>query len=222
MSYFALDHWPIELIYTIFEFLSDCDIVLSFFNTSSRMNDILQNYKNYTFKFTSISRKNFHFILDNINLSNIVSLTLSDDRHTGGQFGLFLSYYSSSFHLFTRLSLLNLHDIKIKKDQYDQMKMSLRQFKQLRYLHLDHVDIRDIDDHLLSAIEQLDNRCLLKIDDYDDIDFSHLSKSIQYYHAQLTFNICTQRIDLLKLTRLKDLQIRGSYVPDGNNILVDG
>ncbi|CAF0975259.1 unnamed protein product [Rotaria sp. Silwood1] len=189
MSYFALDHWPIELIYTIFEFLSDCDIVLSFFNTSSRMNDILQNYKNYTFKFTSISRKNFHFILDNINLSNIVSLTLSDDRHTGGQFGLFLSYYSSSFHLFTRLSLLNLHDIKIKKDQYDQMKMSLRQFKQLRYLHLDHVDIRDIDDHLLSAIEQLDNRCLLKIDDYDDIDFSHLSKSIQYYHARMRVSI---------------------------------
>ncbi|CAF3503565.1 unnamed protein product [Rotaria sp. Silwood1] len=65
------------------------------------------------------------------------------------------------------------------------MKMALRQFKQLRYLNLDGVDIRDIDDHLLSAIEQLDNRCLLKIDDYDDIDFSHLSKSIQYYHARM-------------------------------------
>lgn len=47
MLLFALDRFPVELIYLIYEYLSGDDILYSFLHTSAYMNEILESYDEF-------------------------------------------------------------------------------------------------------------------------------------------------------------------------------
>jgi hypothetical protein len=134
MSFFAFDRCSVELIFLIFEYLSGDDILFSFFHTVSYMDSVLEYYNNYSFNLMSITRKKFDFIFSNIELNQIISMILSDGRFTAGQIGLFLSRYSTLFHLFSGLRSLTLHCAVINEDKYKLLIEAFKEFKNLRLL----------------------------------------------------------------------------------------
>ena len=191
MAFYAFDRCPVELIFIIFQYLSGNDILLTFYNTSSYMNGVLKYYNNYSFNFLSITRDKFDLILSYFELNTIFSLTLSNGELTGGQFGLFLSRYSSSFHLFTNLHCLTLHSIKIKKDEYHQLIEAFKQFKNLRWLHLNQISLaEDINDRFTAAFHQLDSRCLVKLDNCEQLNIIPLSNRLQYWRSSCLYDVC--------------------------------
>lgn len=191
MAFFAFDYWPVELIFMIFQYLSGNDILFTFCNTSSYMNNVLKSYTAYSFNFISITREKFDLILSDFELSKIISLTLSNGELTAGQFGLFLSRYSSSFHLFTSLHSLTLHYIKLKKHEYHQLIEAFKQFKNLRLLHLNYITLADIDDRFTAAFDQLDSHCLVKLDHCEQLNIIPLTNKLQYWKSSCLYDVCS-------------------------------
>ncbi|CAF1095891.1 unnamed protein product [Adineta steineri] len=204
MLFFAFDRLPVELILMIFQYLSGNDIFLSFLNTSFYINNILKSYNKYSLNFISSTREKFDYILSNIELNKIISLTLSNGELTGGQFNLFLSKYSSSFYLFNNLYSLTLHCIQMKKTEYIQLIEAFKQFQNLRLLYLNQISLIDIDDCFISALNQLNSHCLIKLNNCEQLNISSLSNKLQYWKSNC-FNFYRQQWTCLRAIQLKDL-----------------
>ncbi|UJR19477.1 hypothetical protein I4U23_022608 [Adineta vaga] len=112
MNDLRLDHLPLEIIYTIFDYLSAHDILLTFSNLNSTFDTISSTYPSYQFEFKSIPRSHFDLVCSRISPNHVISLTLSDQNDTPGQSELFFSRYQITD--FTGLRLLKAIDIEHK------------------------------------------------------------------------------------------------------------
>jgi hypothetical protein len=158
------DYLPVELLHIIFEFLSNCDIIWSFFNLSPYLNSVLNNYHWFHFNFQSISKSRFDFICNHSNFERILSLTLSDNFQTPGQVRLFFTRFNLQnflhLHSLTLLSITNndlsfilsdlpkLTDLKrfiteCRSSQPLLLGQILNQLKSLEHLSVSHGDIFD-------------------------------------------------------------------------------
>ncbi|CAF1934510.1 unnamed protein product [Rotaria magnacalcarata] len=87
------DRLPVELLHMIFQFLSDCDVIWSFFYVSPYLDAVVNNYNYQKINFQSISKTRFDFVCNHLNLPRIISLTLSNDSKTPGQVELFFNRF---------------------------------------------------------------------------------------------------------------------------------
>jgi hypothetical protein len=111
-----LNQFPVEILHTIFDYLSAVDILNGLLKQSSYIDSVVYNYNFYQINFRSILKKNFDLICNYINPKRIKSLILSDGIETPGQSDLFLSlfkleqFYSSLYCL----SLIHINDQSLK------------------------------------------------------------------------------------------------------------
>ncbi len=106
---FVFDVLPVEVLYSIFDYLWTHDILYSFYNISVYLDSIISNYSNYHVNFQSILKRHFDRICRHIRPDQITSLVLSDSDDTPGQSHAFLSLFP--IHQFTRLRALTLVEI---------------------------------------------------------------------------------------------------------------
>lgn len=103
------DRLPVELIYMIFEYISNNDILWSFLNLSPYVNILLDDYCWSKLNFQSITKCRFDFICNHLDIKKISSLTLSDDFQTPGQIQLFFNrFHLRDFHNLHTLSLISI------------------------------------------------------------------------------------------------------------------
>jgi hypothetical protein len=128
MAYCLLDILPVELIHYLLNYFSAHEILYTFTNVSSYIDDVLLNYSNYCVNFKSVTRKEFESVCQRIKLDQVVSLTLSDDEYTPGLVELFLSRFQ--INQFTRLRSLTLAEVG--PDFWEPIMTKLIDLKNLR------------------------------------------------------------------------------------------
>ncbi|CAF3814433.1 unnamed protein product [Rotaria sordida] len=121
------DRLPVELLYMIFQFMSNCDVIWSFFDVSPYLNAVLNNYNWHKLNFKSISKIHFDFICNHLNLHKIISLTLSDDLKTPGQVQLF-------FNRFNLQDFINLRSLTFLSITNEDIYPILFNLPKLKYL----------------------------------------------------------------------------------------
>ena len=134
MLLFALDRFPVELIYLICEYLSGDDILYSFLHTSAYMNEVLKSYDEFPLNLISNTRQKFDWIVSYVKSDRILSLTLSDRELTVGQVDLFLNHYASTFALFTRLYSFTLQCTMINQEKYNLLIQALKDFSKFQFI----------------------------------------------------------------------------------------
>ncbi|CAF1664905.1 unnamed protein product, partial [Adineta ricciae] len=139
----------------------------------------------------------------------IVSLTLSNGELTGGQFNYFLTNYSSSFHLFSNLCSLTLHSIKFTNHEYYQFIQALKQWRTLRVLHLIQISLADVDDRFTTAFNQLDQRCVVRLDHCEQLNIIPLATRLKSWRSSCLYDIDNsfyhQQWPCLRLVKLTNL-----------------
>lgn len=126
----CLNTLPTELIYKIFIYLNSETIIRSLRCVCKRLYDIVKIYDQYDFNFQSILKSDFIFLCNYIQLNNIKSLILSDDKQTPGQIEYFLARYRINF--FTQLQsliLIEIDDCYLKIILNDIKTLKLKIFK---------------------------------------------------------------------------------------------
>jgi hypothetical protein len=134
-----LDRLPVELIFEIFSYLTTLDTVRSFSDLSPYMIQCLSSYDRFNVNFQSIRKTDFHRICSLVRSHQIISLILSDDDHTPGQIGLFLSRVS--IDQFVQLRVLHL----IGADDFfawHSVPACLSKLPQLHSIYLDFDNVR--------------------------------------------------------------------------------
>ncbi|CAF3000444.1 unnamed protein product [Rotaria sp. Silwood2] len=122
-----LDHLPVELLYMIFQFMSNCDVIWTFFDVSPYLNAVLDNYNWHTLNFKSILKMRFDFICNHLNIQRVISLTLSDDLKTPGQVELF-------FNRFNLRDFINLRSLTLLSITNEVIYSILSDLPKLKYL----------------------------------------------------------------------------------------
>jgi hypothetical protein len=122
------DCLPVELLHMIFEFMSNNDVIWSFFNISPYLNAILNNYYFNKLNFPSISKCHFDFICNHLDSNKINSLILSNDETTPGQVQLF-------FNRFYLQDFINLHSLTLLSISNDDIRPILSDLPKLKYLN---------------------------------------------------------------------------------------
>jgi len=116
-----LEALPNELLLLVFSYLDGCDLLQGFYNLNSHFNQLLyQQFRNYQFKFDSISKAQFDWICQQ-HLPNIVDrtiyLALNEWAGSPGLIQLFFSYFPSINHFirleYLKISLINSSQILI-------------------------------------------------------------------------------------------------------------
>ncbi|CAF3422254.1 unnamed protein product [Rotaria sp. Silwood1] len=121
------DRLPVELLYMIFQFMSNCDVIWSFFDVSPYLNAVLDNYSWHTLNFKSILKIRFDFICNHLNLQRVISLTLSNDLKTPGQVQLF-------FNRFNLRDFINLRSLTLLSITNEDLNPILSDLSKLKYL----------------------------------------------------------------------------------------
>lgn len=159
------DRFPVELLHIIFQYLSNCDVIWSFSDISTYVNDVLTNYNWQRLNFQSISKQRFDFICNRLNLTKITSLTLSDDITTPGQVRLFFSRFDLQ-------ELVNLRSLTLLSITNDDIYPILWDLPKLKYLTSLITECRSSEPLLLGQIlNQLKSLQTLSVS-YGDI-FDH-------------------------------------------------
>ena len=116
-----LEALPNELLLLVFSYLDGCDLLQGFYNLNSHFNQLLyQQFRNYQFKFDSISKAQFDWICQQ-HLPNIIDrtiyLALNEWAGSPGLIQLFFSYFPSINHFirleYLKISLINSSQILI-------------------------------------------------------------------------------------------------------------
>jgi hypothetical protein len=128
MAYCPLDILPVELIHHLLNYFLAHEILYTFTNVSSYIDNVLLNYSNYCVNFKSVTRKEFESVCQRIKPNQVVSLTLSDDEDTPGQVQLFLSHFQ--INQFTRLRSFRL--VEVGPDFWEPIVTKLIDLKNLR------------------------------------------------------------------------------------------
>ncbi len=128
MAYCLLDILPVELIHHLLNHFSAHEILYTFTNVSSYIDDVLLKYSNYCVNFKSVTRKEFESVCQRIKPDQVVSLTLSDDEYTPGLVELFL--FRFEINQFTRLRSLTL--VEVGPDFWEPIMTKLIDLKNLR------------------------------------------------------------------------------------------
>jgi hypothetical protein len=160
----CLDNVSMEVIHSIFIYLSGIDIFRSFLNLNKSINNKIKCYDKYEFNLKKICKKDFYFILNNLNPSKVISLTLSNDKLTPGLMDLFLN------------------------------KFQIEEFFKLRYLDFYSLDLEKYSKNIFSKLSQLKeleiliiNECYL--DDDDSIHSLILNNSLKYFSLSFRNNL---------------------------------
>ena len=124
------DRLPVELLHAIFQFMSNCDIIWSFFGISPYLNAMLYDYSWNRLNFQSISKNRFDFICNHLDPERIVCLTLSDDLTTPGQIQLFFN----RFNLQDFTNLRSLTFLSVTNEDINPILSDLPKLKQLTSL----------------------------------------------------------------------------------------
>ncbi|CAF0913349.1 unnamed protein product [Adineta ricciae] len=125
LTYF--DHLPVEILHMVFQYMSNSDVFYSFDALSPYINAVLNEYCSRTIDLRCISKSRFDFICNHLDLSRIISLTLSNDDHTPQQVQLF----------FTRFRLedfLNLQSLTLLSITNEEIRLILSDLSKLRHL----------------------------------------------------------------------------------------
>ncbi len=140
-----LDYLPVELLHMIFEFMTNYDVIWSFFNLSPYLNSILNNYSWPMLNFQSISKFYFDFICNHLDKERLLSLTLSDDLKTPGQVQLF-------FNRFQLRDFINLHSLTLLSITNEDIDPILSDLSKLKYLRSLFTECRTSQPLLLGQI----------------------------------------------------------------------
>ncbi|CAF3641448.1 unnamed protein product [Adineta steineri] len=122
-----LDRLPVEILHMIFEFMSNSDVLWSFYNISPYLNAVLNHHHWHTLNFQSISKSRFDFICNHLELQRIISLTLSNDIKTPGQIQLFFSQFNLR-------DFINLHSLTLLSITYEEIYPILSDLSKLKHL----------------------------------------------------------------------------------------
>lgn len=107
-----LEHLPVEILHRIFDYLDVQTLIFSLRSVCKRFFLIVNSYNRYDWNFQSLCKADLRSILRIIPISNVISITLSDEDRTRGQIHYFLS--SCSLDKFIRLRSLTLLQIESK------------------------------------------------------------------------------------------------------------
>lgn len=187
------DYLPVELLHMIFEFMSNCDIIWSFFNLSPYLNSVLNNYSWYKLNFQSISKYHFDFICNYLDNEKILSLTLSNDFKTPGQIQLF-------FNRFYLRDFINLHSLTLLSITNDDIHPILSDLPKLKYLVSLFTECRSSQPLLLGQIlNQLKSLEKLSVS-YGDI-FDH-NVSVPLHKLKVLHGGTCNFLELRRLQRI--------------------
>lgn len=106
---FLLDEFPTEIFHMIFNYLWTHEILYSFGNITTYINNVLSSYDNYKINFESIRKSYFDLVCRYMKPEQVVSLILSGKTDTSNQIELFQSLFS--MEQFTRLRALKLIEL---------------------------------------------------------------------------------------------------------------
>ncbi|CAF1274023.1 unnamed protein product [Adineta steineri] len=194
---FVFDLLPTEVLHNIFVYLWADDILYSFYNISTSVNNIISSYKYYHVNFQSILKRDFDHICRCIRPDQIISLILSDTNDTPHQSHLYLSLFP--INQFIHLRALTLIDID---NNSQSLFDNLCEIKSLVSFEIDTMS------HLRYIGSQLKRLVVNKYVEDDYIHESFLS-SLSFCHIQsLTLPYCSYHqlrqilSDALKLTSL--------------------
>jgi len=105
-----LDRLPVELLYSIFSYLTPFNILYSFDNLTEYLNTVITNYDLYlSFNFPSISREEFYFLCHHVCPESVISLrVIGDDNPTMAKTKFNLLFSQLNIEYLTRLKWLTL------------------------------------------------------------------------------------------------------------------
>ncbi|CAF2035753.1 unnamed protein product [Rotaria magnacalcarata] len=126
-----IDVLPVELLYTIFTYLSAHEIFYAFYNLSDYVDAVLVNYDRYLVNFCSVLKSQFDVTCYYIRPDRVISLTLSDDDETPGQSEIFFSRFNIEQFIYLR-SL----DVSFMNDNTCKQLSNLDQLKYLSSLEM--------------------------------------------------------------------------------------
>ncbi|CAF3366505.1 unnamed protein product [Rotaria sp. Silwood1] len=101
-----LDHFPMEVLHMIFDYLKPNDLLHGFVEINSYIDTILHSYSRIRLNCKSMKKSTFYYICEHIYPNQIQSLVLADDEYTPGQIKLFMS-------LLPLIQFINLQSINI-------------------------------------------------------------------------------------------------------------
>ena len=127
-----LNKFPSEIFHLIFQYLWAHEILYSFGNISSYIDNILSNYQNYRINFESIRKSHFDLVCRQMRPEQVVSLILSDKSETPNLSELFWSLFS--IKQFRRLRSLKLIEIE---DDVESYVLDLSELPHLMSLEID-------------------------------------------------------------------------------------
>lgn len=122
------DRLPVELLHTIFQYLTHCDAVCSFYDISSYVNEVVEDFCWSQMDFRSVSKDRFDLVCEHLDVRRLASLTLSEDLDTPGQVELF-------FARFPLREIINLRSLTLLSVTNYDLSFILDDLTQLEYLH---------------------------------------------------------------------------------------
>ncbi|CAF1504941.1 unnamed protein product [Rotaria sp. Silwood1] len=195
MAHCQLNIFPVELIHQLLSYFSTQEILYTFFNVSSYIDNVLLGDPIFCVNFKSIKKSEFDLICQQIIPNQVISLILCDNENTPGQAEIFLSHFQ--IDQFTCLRSLKLIDVG--PDFWEPIVSKLNGLKNLRsflYISSTRIDswISNLPD---DEVTQLDQRLF---DSYSSIlpQLNRLTlahgdffKSVQFpYLHHLTIGRC--------------------------------
>jgi hypothetical protein len=131
----TLETLPLELIWYILDYLSSYDLLFSLRNVNRQLNIAIASYPRYRLNFYSVPKSHFDLICRCIYPEQVISLILSQDKHTTGQIQLFSSIFGS-IKQFINLQSFELQVFGRRDSSINSVLVDLHQLKHLSSLRL--------------------------------------------------------------------------------------
>ncbi|CAF3300077.1 unnamed protein product [Rotaria socialis] len=148
-----LDVLPVELLHTIFAYLSAHEIFYAFHNLSDYVDAVLLNYDRYLVNFGSVLKSQFDVTCCYIRPDRVISLTLLDDDETPGQSEVFFSRFNIE-----QFTYLRSFDMSFMNDNTCKQLSNLDQLKYLSSLEMPRMfqpHCTDFDSAIRNLLPQL-------------------------------------------------------------------
>lgn len=223
----SLEIFSNELFLDIFDYLSTIDLIKSFYNLNTHINNLLfLHLKIHSLNFQSSSKSDFDLIcqkyLPSI-LNHIKILRLSDDDDTPNQIDLFFSYNLSlsKFSYLQSLTIYQISSIKsLTKILYQLIELpNLIYLKITRYFILFN-EIYDLE--IINSINHLSKLIYCYLDITNDDEYNTLISSIQsstLKSLSIPYFYCNrnQLIHLIKY--IPNLQVLNACINDFSSVI---
>ena len=122
------DRLPVELLHTIFQYMTHCDTVWSCYGISSYVNEVVEDFCWSQMNLRSVPKDCFDLVCDHLDVQRLTSLILSEDVDTPGQVALF-------FTRFPLREIINLRSLTLLSVTNHELSLILDDLPQLEYLH---------------------------------------------------------------------------------------